>query len=271
MSVSSLPSALVEAFRAFAADGGSAVDGALLVSRIVKPDTNGEWCRLRLSQLAEAVPAEATPEALVHTLRDGGFSGATEGYYRPENSSIEHVLEHRGGLPIALGVVVIGVAECLGLDAAGVNFPRRFLVTLGDVLVDPFEMALTSEGECRAWLREELRRGGDGPPSERDADAAFRRAGPTDITLRMLNNLRMLRQSRQDPSHALALTDCQLILKPGDCGLHIDRADIWLTLGSLEMARQELARALEHASPRAKAHIDMRLKALPESVSGSVN
>ena len=270
MSVSPLPSALVEAFRAFAADGGSAVDGALLVSRIVKPDTNGEWCRLRLSELAEAVPAEATPEALVHTLRDEGFSGASEGYYRPENSSIEHVLEHRGGLPIALGVIVIGVAECLGLDAAGVNFPRRFLVTLGDALVDPFEMALTSESECRAWLRQELR-GADGASSERDADAAFRRAGPTDITLRMLNNLRMLRQSRQDPGYALALTDCQLMLKPGDCGLHIDRADIWLSLGSLEMARQELAHALEHASPRAKAHIDMRLKALPEGLSGSVN
>ncbi len=267
MSVSALPAELLRAFREFGEHGGSAVDGALLVSRVVKPDTRADWCREDLRRLADRAPAAADAEALVTALREAGFAGAAEGFHRAENSSIEHVLQSRRGIPITLGVILIGVAECLGLEAAGVNFPRRFLVTLGNALVDPFEMALTNEGECRAWLREEL----GGGPSERDADAAFRRAGPTDIALRMLNNLRMLRQAREDPAYALALTDCQLMLKPGDCGLHMDRADIWLTLGSLDMARQELELASEHASGRAKAHIRARLNALPRGVSRSLN
>lgn len=269
MSPAALP-ALLAAFREFAAVGGGVVDGALLVSRLVKPDTDADWCRAALSRLAADAPAAATPEMLVDALREAGFGGAELGYFhRPLNSSIEHVLKTHRGLPIALGVVLIGVAERIGLEAAGVNFPRRFLVTLGDALVDPFEMALTSESQCWAWLREE--RGDRGGPSEDDQDAAFRRAGPTDITLRMLNNLRMLRRAREDPSHALAITDCQLALKPGDCGLHIDRADVWLTLGALDMVRQELQLALEQASGRAEAHIRMRLSALPEIVPQTAN
>ena len=271
MSVSALPAELLQAFREFGEHGGSTVDGALLVSRIVKPDTRADWCRQDLRRLADGASAATDAEALVAALREAGFAGAAEGFHRAENSSIEHVLQSRRGIPITLGVILIGVAECLGLEAAGVNFPRRFLVTLGNALVDPFEMALTNEGECRVWLREELGGGpGDGP-SERDADAAFRRAGPTDIALRMLNNLRMLRQAREDPGYALALTDCQLMLKPGDCGLHIDRADIWLTLGSLDMARQELELASEHASGRAKAYVRMRLNALPQGISRTQN
>lgn len=269
--VSTLPPALLEAFRSFAAAPEDAVEGALLVARVVQPDTDAAWCREELSRLAEDAGRDAGPQALVEALAAQGFGGAGERYHRLQDSVLEHVLRTRRGIPISLGVVVIGVAAHLGIAAAGVNFPRRFLVTLGELLVDPLEMAVTSEERCRAWLRRELGPDGAEAPLESDLDGAFRRAGPTDIAVRMLNNLRMLREYRANPAHLLAITDCQLILEPGVYSLRMDRADIWLSLGALDMARRELEAALELAGGRAKDHVSMRLKALPATSSRSVN
>ena len=269
--VSTLPPALLEAFRSFAAAPEDAVEGALLVSRVVQPDTDAAWCRTELLRLAECAGPDASPQSVVEALATLGFGGAGEHYYQAENSVLEHVLRTRRGIPISLGVVAMGVATHLGIATVGVNFPRRFLVTLGELLVDPLDMKVTTEERCRAWLRRELRSRAAETPSESDLDGAFRRAGPADIAVRMLSNLRMLRDYRANPAHLLAITDCQLILEPNAHGLRMDRADIWLTLGALDMASRELETALELASGRVREQISRRLKALPEASSRTVN
>lgn len=260
---------LADGFRLLRERGGSVVDAALLVSAVVEPRTDADWCRSELRRLAAAAPSAAGAGELVETLHAAGFSGARRSYYEARNSALDYVLRERRGLPISLAVVVIGAAECLGLEASGVNFPRHFLVEVEGLLVDPFEMRVTTRDEWRDWLRREARTG-RGRLSETDLDAAFRPAGPTDIALRMLNNLRMLREVRGVPDYALRLTDCQLALQPDAYPLHVDRADIWLTLRSLDMARRELETALELAEGEAKDSIRARLKALPDE-SGATN
>ena len=183
-----------------------------------------------MGRLADAAPPEAGPAELVEALRVAGFAGARRTYYEARNSALDHVLRERRGIPISLAVVVIGAAECLGLEASGLNFPRHFLVEVEDLLVDPFQMRVTTRDEWRDWLRREVRTA-QGRLSETDLDAAFRPAGPTDIALRMLNNLRMLREVRGDPDYALRLTDCQLALQPDAYALHVDRADIGRVIG----------------------------------------
>ena len=269
--LSTLPPALVEAFRAFAEDPADAVEGALLVSRIVQPDTNAAWCRAELGRIAQRAAVAGGAEAMVTTLAAMGFCGARERYGDASSGCIEQVLRTRRGMPIALGVIVLGVAAQLGIDAAGINFPRRFLVTLSGLLVDPFEMAVKTEAQCRAWLRQEIRGETEEALLESDFDGAFRRAEPADIAMRMLNNLRMSRDFRMNPAHALAITDCQLLLDPSVCNLRIDRADIWLALGALDMARGELEAALTLASDHAKAHVRRRLDALPDASEQTVN
>ena len=257
-----------DGFRVVREDGGSVVDVALLVSRVVQPDTDVDWCRAELRRLAEATPAVegATPGAgdLVDALRSAGFTGARSGYYEARNSSLEYVLRERRGIPISLAAVVIGTAECLGFKAAGVNFPRHFLVAVEDTLIDPFEMELTSEEHWRDWLRREMRSATGEGPAQSELDAAFRRAGPVDIALRMLNNLRMLPDVRNNPEYALTLNDCLLALQPDASALHVDRADIWLALRSLDRARHELQTALELAGDNARKSIRARLNALPD-------
>lgn len=246
---------LAEPFRSFVKDGGSVVDGALLVSRVVNAETDTQWCHAELQRLAEFAGFGVAPAELVESLRDQGFGGMAGGYFKAENSSLEDVLRKRRGIPISLAVVIIGTADCLELNASGINFPQHFLVAFDDVLVDPFAMQVTNEATCRTWLRRN---------NIVADDAAFIRAGPVDVVLRMLNNLRTLAISGGDHAHALELTDYQLILRPDAYGLHIDRADIWLSLGSLDMVRDELQRAMELANEGVKEQIQARLKALPD-------
>ncbi|MDE0351058.1 MAG: transglutaminase-like domain-containing protein [Gammaproteobacteria bacterium] len=252
-----------EGFRLLRERGGRVVDAALLVSAVVDPATDADWCRSELRRLADAAPPEAGPEELVEALRAAGFAGARRTYYEARNSALDYVLRERRGIPISLAVVVIGTAECLGLEASGLNFPRHFLVDVEGLLVDPFQMRVTTRDEWRDWLRREARTA-QGRLSEADLDAAFRPAGPADMALRMLNNLRMLREVRGDPDYALRLTDCQLALQPDAYALHVDRADIWLALRSLDMARRELETALDLADGEAKDSIRTRLSALPD-------
>ncbi|XP_071855753.1 F-box only protein 21 isoform X2 [Bombus fervidus] len=57
-----------------------------------------------------------------------GFYGNSEMYYSSENSFIDHVLEHRRGIPITLAIVFESVARRLGIHCEPVSFPSHFLL-----------------------------------------------------------------------------------------------------------------------------------------------
>ena len=255
-------------FRLFMERRDGVVDGALLVSRVVDPDTDLDWCRAEIRRLAEIAGADAGPVTLVESLRSQGFRGVAPGrYHLPCNSALEHVLRHRQGIPISLGVVIIGTAAHLELRSAGIDFPRRFLVALNNRLVDPIAMRMTNKQDCLTWLRRELRN--DGRRGVVD-DTVFRPTEPSDIMLRMLNNLRLAANARGDHARALELTDYQVILHPTAFSLHVDRAELWLALGSLDMARRELKRAIELSDDKMKERVRKRLARLPRR-SSTVN
>ena len=252
-------------FRLFLERRGSVVDGALLVSRVVDPDTDAGWCRAEMRRLAEIAGADAGPVTLVESLRSQGFRGVSQRRYHLScNSALEHVLRHREGIPISLAVVVLGTAAHLDLRATGIDFPRRFLVALNNRLVDPTAMRMTSRQDCLAWLRREF--SSDQRRNVVD-DTAFRPAEPSDIMLRMLNNLRLAANMQSDHARALELTDYQVILHPTAFSLHVDRADLWLSLGSIDMARRELERAMELAQGKMQERVRKRLAALPKGAS----
>jgi regulator of sirC expression with transglutaminase-like and TPR domain len=63
-----------------------------------------------------------------------------DNYLDPFNSNLIHVLEHKTGLPISLACIYILVADRLGLEVEGCNFPGHFLTIVharqSRVLVD---------------------------------------------------------------------------------------------------------------------------------------
>ena len=175
---------LAEDLRRFLDGGDDPVEGALIVAGIVDDTADANWARDEIGHLANAIESlgEVTPRRVVEQFAGQGFRGADDNYYDVDNSVLDHVLRTRRGIPISLGVVLIGIARRLGLDALGVNFPRHFLVTVGDLLVDPYAASPTSVENCRRWLKE----------NNVDEAGAFNIADAGDIAMRMLNNVRML-------------------------------------------------------------------------------
>ncbi len=236
---------LGEDLRRFLDGGDDPVEGALIVAGIVDQTADANWARLEIGRLANAIGSfgKVTPRRVVEQFRGQGFRGAHDNYYEVENSVLDHVLRTRRGIPISLGVVLIGIARRLGLDALGVNFPRHFLVTIGDLLVDPYAVSPTSVDACRRWLKE----------NNVDEAGAFNIADAGDIAMRMLNNVRMLVQRRGDFSRALEISDYQLLIAPDSYGLYVERADAWLGLRAPEMVVHELEQAVRHAPDEAMA------------------
>lgn len=223
------------------------VEGALVVARIIDADADVDWARDEIARLAAEVGACTEPATLAKQLVQQGFGAAGSRYFEVENNRLDYVLRTRRGIPISLGVVLLGVARQLGLAAAGINFPRHFLVTIGDVIVDPYAMAPTTVESCRGWLkRNDIRE-----------DGAFDEAAPRDIALRLLNNVRNLAHERGDFARSLDISDYQLVIAPNSYALHMERADAWLALDAPEMVVAELEQAVEHAPT---ARVAKRLK-----------
>ena len=236
-----------KALREFLLTDEDPVEGALIVARILDADADVDWAQQELDALAVRVrdacdgQGALTPPNVVTAVAAEGFKGAGERYYEIDNSILDRVLRNRRGIPISLGVVLIGIARQLGFDTQGVNFPRHFLITIDDVLVDPYAVAPTTVEKCRQWLAE----------NKVAEEGAFDLTRPRDVVLRMLNNARILIQTRGDFVRALDISDYQLLVVPDYYGLYVERADAWLGLNAPEMVVEELEKAAERA-PDAK-------------------
>ena len=96
------------------------------------------------------------------------------------------------------------------------------MVRLDGDLFDPFAMQpIDTTGEEK-WLEQ----------SNLSAEEAFRPATPSDVVVRMLNNLVALAVSRGDPTGAIELTDYQLIVASQRFPVHINRqiSGVWSAL-----------------------------------------
>ncbi len=177
----------------------------------------------RLESLAERVRVAwgrrpgtvAALDALRSVLvEEENFGGNTHDYYDPRNSFLNEVMDRRVGIPITLSVVWIVVAQRAGIPIEGVDLPGHFLVRLLDrqrpVLVDPFcGGMLMSTQDCEERLR---RMHADETRLSSDHVVA---AGPKQILVRMLNNLRLIYLENEDYARALAVVD-RLALIVGD-------------------------------------------------------
>jgi|LNFM01.1.fsa_nt_gb regulator of sirC expression with transglutaminase-like and TPR domain len=225
--------ALMLAFEDYARHPRGVVEGALLVSRVVEPATDPDWCRAELALIAQRIGPAASADAVLDTLHALGFAGA-EQYYAEENSALDTVLRKRCGIPISLAVVIIGVGEALGIETVGINFPGHFLVSIGGQLADPYALRPIDSAECRARVA----------ASGLSTAQALKVATPPEIVLRMLNNLRGIAHGREDFERALELTDYQLALAPRMLELRIARADLWQAVGAPDRGRPDLETAL---------------------------
>jgi regulator of sirC expression with transglutaminase-like and TPR domain len=184
---------------------------ALLIAEPEYPELDIADYLLQLDQLAVAARSRlagladdsARAAALVqYLLEEEGFRGNLDEYDDPRNSFLNEVLDRRLGIPITLSVVMLEVAQRLGIPLHGVSFPGHFLVgTRGpkSLLLDPF----TGQALAPSHLADLLGRiyGQRRPPRPDEIQPSTKHG----ILVRMLHNLRNLYMRQGDgPRQRLA-------------------------------------------------------------------
>jgi regulator of sirC expression with transglutaminase-like and TPR domain len=143
--------------------------------------------------------------------------GNQEDYYDPRNSYLNEVLDRRLGIPISLAVVYWAVAEQLGLQVAGVNFPSHFMLRVEDKdrtwFVDAFHSGSVMNREmCQRRLTEVIRQ-----PVELD-DALTAPCSAATIVTRMLRNLKTIYLRAEDVPSVFPVQRRLAALNPLDGG-----------------------------------------------------
>ena len=176
---------------------------AFLISAVVSGGESAEIIEQmsRLDEIAAAVPSP-TFGGIAQFLFTGSdaFIGNRAEYYDPENSLLPRVLDRHAGIPISLSVIMMEVGRRLGVPIVGVGMPGHFLVGLaqanGDIpatFADPFHEGRILDAEGCQGLFHQL-----AGVHQTFLTGFLAPVHPMAIVERMLNNLKVVYQSRSD-------------------------------------------------------------------------
>lgn len=263
---------------ALAADPPRLDLAALAIATLDNPSLDAAACLHTLDALAVRVqveverhldegPSLARLRALRHVLADiEGFRGNDKDYYLPANSFLDHVLEHKVGLPITLSVVYLEVARRAGIPLFGVAFPGHFLVACNTgghkLVIDPFHDGdILTETGCEELLKRVA-------PQLRFDPAKLTPAPVELITYRMLSNLKRVYLELEDAERALAVVDLLLMLAPDHPGELRTRAVLLSKVGAFRAALKDVERCVE-LSPEApdRERLEVMAKELRERMA----
>ncbi len=205
---------------------------------------------------AARCPSDSGPGAWARNLAEllgarCGFGGSPADYRRLESSLLHEVVRRRRGLPILLSVVWMEVARRAGAPVYGVALPGHFVVGFGDpygahVLADPFGGGRPLTDDDAALLVA-------GATGGRLTERMIEPAGPLDVVLRVLNNIRAWAQARPEHSAVqLWALDLSLLLPSHPARLRHERARLLVQRGEFLTGAAELeeyARVVETVEP----------------------
>ncbi|MFD7614475.1 tetratricopeptide repeat protein [Streptomyces sp. NPDC059828] len=231
-------------------------------------ETGLDVAHIELDRLAGLLPyglrePEAWVAALASLLGERcGFRGTPGCYERLESSLLPEVLRRRRGLPILLSVVWLEVARRAGAPAYGVALPGHFVVGFGDpsepVLADPFAGGRLLTGADA----ELLVAGATGEPL---VPSMLVPAGPLQIVLRILNNIRAWSAARPERTDvALWAVELSLLLPTHPARLRFERAQLLVQRGDFLAGAAEMdayADIVAAVEPTAAATIRQRANA----------
>ncbi|HEY7217203.1 MAG TPA: transglutaminase-like domain-containing protein [Candidatus Binatia bacterium] len=220
---------------------------ALTIALSDYPNLNITGYLARIDRLAVDVSQRRSDESdayhSIATLNDvlfkqQGFRGNAEDYYDPKNSFLNEVLERKTGIPITLSVLYIEVAQRIGLDLEGVNFPGHFLVKHqspdGEIVIDPFHGgAIQTAGDLGATLK------GLYGANVTLKPEFLEPASKKQILKRMLGNLKTIYLRDGEFGRALSVCDRLIILDPAAADEVRDRGAVYLKLEIFNRARED--------------------------------
>ncbi len=250
------PIAEVEAAGRSAEDEMNIGAVALALAAVANPEARRRPYRRHLEKLSAEVeayvsghrgpvPLPLRHEALVQVIHKRyGYVGTEDCFDDIEAANLMRVIDRRGGLPVAMGVLYLHAARHMGWQVAGVDFPGRFLLRLdadeGRLIFDAFEGGETlTAPDLRKVLKSMA-----GPKAELDP-MHYRKAGPRAVLLRLQNNIKIRQLSAQRLVDALKTLKTMVALAPND-------AMLWHEVGVLH--------AHLHQAPEAIAALEECLR-----------
>ena len=208
-------------------------------------------CDQMLDRLKRRIAADAPA---LHRLRmlnqyffsELGFACNLNDQDDPDNFHMPAVLQSRRGSPMALAVIWLELAQGLGLAAAGIGLPGRFMVKVNlpnaQVVIDLLSGRSLSPEDLSEWL-EPLRPEHDS--SEDDLHLFLQATPARGVIALMLRSLQEIYRLRSDWSRMIAVLTRLLVLLPGTIDAYRDRGLAYAALGETTKAVQDLARYLD--------------------------
>jgi regulator of sirC expression with transglutaminase-like and TPR domain len=225
---------------------------ALDIASIEAPDLDPRPFLGLLDRLASDLAARVRPgtdgqqfvlAANRYLFEELGFHGNEIDYNDPRNSCLNHVLDRRTGIPIALSVVYIELARRLGRPVFGIGLPGHFIIQYDDgeysTFIDPFHSGrLLSVEDCLQLAK--ARTG-----TEADANA-LAPVSTRYILVRILNNLRSAYFRLKRFEKMIAVTDVLLEGFPHNADYYKARGFARLRLRQFSGARSDLEMYLKY-------------------------
>jgi regulator of sirC expression with transglutaminase-like and TPR domain len=189
--------------------------GLNIQSYLNKLSVMGELARIKLKSCRGSASADRIVPILRLLYGELGYRGNVTDFYDPQNSFLNHVIDHRTGNPLSLAVVLLSVCRRAGVAAEGVSFPGHFLVRVAKAsgemaTIDPFDGRVLSPSVLRSIY--ESATGDPGDIDEQFLAPATRRQ----IVLRMLNNLRAIYELRGDQDRLRFVLERMALLNPSE-------------------------------------------------------
>ena len=231
-------------------------NAALMLARASRPDTeiapylrHFEQLRSGVDEYAgNAIDLSTQHEALVQVIcRRFGYTGELKLFDALEAANLMRVIDRRAGLPVALGIIYISVAQKLGWSACGINFPGRFLMRLEAGcerrIIDPFEpwQAIDTQG-LRRRLKRLVGKNAELKPCYYDPLTS------RTILLRLEENRRVRLIASQRWEEAGQAVESMLMIAPNNAGLWRERAFLEARLGRPCAAIESLEKSLQYCA-----------------------
>ena len=142
-----------------------------------------------------------------------GICGDQEAYSRADSSYLNRIIETRRGIPISLSVLYMAIARRVNLELNGVATPMHFVTRLdsseGPLFVDAYSNGrIMTFDECVERMTAITGISGEQIISHLEP------AGPREIIIRMLNNLKGLFARQEDWTAALKVQHRLSALQP---------------------------------------------------------
>jgi len=210
-------------------------------------DKTGE----RFNQLLEAGAqdtAETRLAALKHVIWDDeGYHGDVDTYDDLQNSDLIDVIERRKGLPVALALLFMHVAQENGWDVRPLNFPGHVYMRIdfeGNRLIfDPFDKCkLVEAHDLRAALKKLA-----GEQAELSA-SFYEPMSDMDTVLRLQNNRKSRQIMSEDYQAALETIKIMGFLAPKEERLAFETAVMYARLNKKGEAIKTLTDYLERTT-----------------------